>query len=380
MIKPGATVGILGGGQLGRMMILAGRPLGYRFHVFEPSSKSCAGAIADAHTCAGYEEEEALKAFADQVDVVTLEFENIPLSALDYLEARVPLRPGKRALEVCQHRRREKEFLKSEGFPHVPYRELTRPEDLEPALEAIGYPAVLKTAAFGYDGKGQIRLDGPGNPDAESLWDKMGQPAQVVLEKWITFSCEISAICARSVTGNSTVFPIAENVHRNHILHQSILPARVEVAVAEEAARLARCLAEKLEVVGLLAVEFFVTRDGTVLINEMAPRPHNSGHYTQNGCIRSQFEQHLRMVLGLEGIPQSLVSPVVMTNLLGDLWPPGSVPHWEGILGNPGAHLHLYEKGEARPGRKMGHFNILGDDPRQALEEATRIWDQLGRA
>lgn len=359
------------------MMILAGRPLGYQFHVFEPATHSCAGAIADAHTCAPYSDEEALASFAEQVDVVTLEFENIPLSALAFLESRVPLRPGKRALEICQHRRREKQFLKSEGFPHVPYRELTAPDQLTPALEALGYPAVLKTATFGYDGKGQIRLNGPEDLEPEALWKQMGEPDQVVLEKWISYSCEISAICARSISGRATLFPVAENIHRNHILHQSVVPARVAPEVIEQAEALAQSLAEKLEVVGLLAVEFFVTEAGEVLVNEMAPRPHNSGHYTQNGCACSQFEQHLRMVLGMEGISQSLETPTIMTNLLGDLWNSDQSPAWELLLEHPGVYLHLYEKGEARKGRKMGHFNLRGEEVNTALAEADRLWEAL---
>lgn len=375
---PGSTVGILGGGQLGRMNILAGRPLGYRFHVYEPSPESTAGRVADRHFQAAYEDEEALAAFADSVDVITMEFENIPSEALAFLEGRRPLRPGRRALEVCQHRLREKRFLKEQGIPHVPFQEVEKPEGLRLALEALGGPVVVKTAAFGYDGKGQIKLESLEAGEEEKIWDQLGRPPRVVVEKWIDFQCEVSAVCARGISGATAVFPVAENRHLRHILHQSLVPARVSDDVAARAREIARQLAVKLEIVGLLAVEYFVGTDGALLVNEMAPRPHNSGHYTQNACPVSQFEQHVRMVAGLDPVTPFLHAPVVMTNLLGDLWEAGE-PDWKVILDAPGAHLHLYDKGEARGGRKMGHFNLCAASRSAAVKKANTIFEQLRR-
>ena len=377
MIAPGSTIGILGGGQLGRMLILAGRPLGYRFHVYEPSAGSCAAPLAERHFCEAYTNLEALDAFADSVSVVTLEFENIPAAALARLEARVPVRPGRRVLEVAQHRLREKCFLRDGGFPHVEFREVTSPGELAAAGEALGYPIVVKTAAFGYDGKGQQKIETRGALDPERIWETLGDPSAAVVEKWVEFECEVSAVVSRSLDGETRCFPVSENRHRNHILHQSLVPARVEDAICRRAEALGGELAEALGVVGLLAVEFFVTRDGHVLVNELAPRPHNSGHYTQDGCARSQFEQLIRMVAGLPSLPLELREPTVMTNLLGDLWPVSTSPDWTRILEHPDAHLHLYDKGEARPGRKMGHFNLTGSTVESALEAADRIWEGL---
>lgn len=375
---PGSTIGILGGGQLGRMMILAGRPLGYRFQVFEPVAGSTAGRIADRHFEAAYTDQGALGEFADGVDVITLEFENIPRTVVEYLQARRPLRPGLRALEVCQHRLREKQFLADGGFPHVPFREADSPQSLAAAVADLDGPVVVKTAAFGYDGKGQVKLEQLHPGEAETLWGELGHPERVVVEKWVDFSCEISAVCARAVSGATCVFPVAENKHRNHILHQSLVPARVSESVREQAEKLACELATELEVVGLLAVEYFVTQSGDILVNEMAPRPHNSGHYTLDACLISQFAQHVRMVVGLEPAAASLLSPAVMTNLLGDLWQQGE-PNWLPLLETPGAHLHLYDKGAARVGRKMGHFNLLGDELKQAQLRADRIFSDLAR-
>jgi len=371
-VTPGSTIGILGGGQLGRMLILAGRRMGYRFHVYEPSGSSTAGNIADRHFCAPYDDWEQLAEFSNGVDVVTLEFENIAVEALEFLEQRVPLRPGKKVLEVCQHRLREKRFLAGSGIPHVPFREVHGADELPGALQELGYPAVIKTAAFGYDGKGQILVESADDFRRDVTWDKLGSPDAVVVEKWIPFTREISIVCARSVQGITVPFPVSENVHVNHILHQSMVPARVESRVIREAERLGRELSDALEVVGLLAVEFFVTESGKLLVNEMAPRPHNSGHYTLDACSVSQFEQHVRMVAGFCGVPPALWKPVVMTNLLGDAWNAGE-PDWADILNTPGARLHLYDKGETRKGRKMGHINLLAD----TLEEAKSLSDRL---
>lgn len=377
MIPPGATIGILGGGQLGRMLILAGRPMGYRFHVYEPSGPCAAGQIADREINQPYDDTAALKAFAEGVDIITLEFENIPAEVIETLRAVKPVLPGWTALHTCQHRQREKDFLKTEGFPCAPFEYADSATSLETAVAAIGFPCVIKTAAFGYDGKGQVKLDAPAH-DYPALWKQLGAPPRVVVEKWIQHQGEFSVICARRSDGATQTFPMAENIHVHHILHASILPARAPEPVHIEAARLATALTEALDVVGLLAVEFFLDADGSLLINEMAPRPHNSGHFSIEGCPSSQFEQHLRAVCGLPFGDSKLFRPIVMLNLLGDVWENGA-PDWSPLLADPAAKLHLYDKGEARPGRKMGHFTVSGETPEAALELAEAHFAALSR-
>lgn len=378
MIGPGQTVGILGGGQLGRMAILAGRPLGLRFHVLDPSPGCTAGKMADRCTTAGYNDIAALDAFARSVDVVTLEFENIEAAALERLEQQRPVRPGRDVLFTAQHRQREKAFLRKAGIPHVPFALATDPESLGAGLHSLGQPAVIKTAAFGYDGKGQRKVEADERVDPARLWEALGAPPAVVIEKWIPFEMELSAICARGVDGRCTVFPVAENLHRNHILRQSLVPARAPDGAQAACERLATRLAEALDVVGLLAVEFFLTADGEVLVNEMAPRPHNSGHYTMDACGVSQFEQFLRMVCGMPPGDPALRTPVVMTNILGDAWQ-GGEPDWAVLLESSGCHLHLYDKGEPRRGRKMGHFNVTAASVDDARLLADRLFDRLMR-
>ncbi len=378
MIFPGATIGILGGGQLGRMLILAGRPLGYRFHIFEPSGPCAAGQVADLEVNAPYNDLDALRAFAEGVDLITLEFENIPAEVIETLSALKPVLPGWTALHTCQHRQREKDFLKAEGFPCAPFEYADSASSLETAVTTVGFPCVIKTAAFGYDGKGQIKLDAEGN-DYPALWDQLGAPPRVVVEKWIEHDGEFSVVCSRRADGATQTFPMAENVHVHHILHASILPARASEAIQTEGARLAIALAEALEVVGLLAVEFFLAPEGSLIVNEMAPRPHNSGHYSIEGCPTSQFEQHLRAVCGLSFGSTDLLTPIVMINLLGDLWNKGA-PDWKPLLADPNAKLHLYDKGEARPGRKMGHFTVTGETADLALENASAHYKRLAEA
>jgi len=377
MTPPGSTIGILGGGQLGRMMILAGRAMGYRFHVFEPKGPCAAGMVADREINADYNDHAALEAFARDVDLITLEFENIPADVIDRLAAIKPVRPGREALHVCQHRQREKDFLKAAGLPCAPFEYADSAESLATAVHTVGFPCVIKTAAFGYDGKGQIKLrNAEEAADPEQLWDFLGKPPRVVVEKWIHHAGEFSVICARRADGARTTFPMAENVHVDHILHSSILPARVTKATRAKGESLARDIAERLDVVGLIAVEMFLQDNGELIVNEMAPRPHNSGHYSIDGCLTSQFEQHIRAVAGLPFGSAELLRPTVMVNLLGDLWNQGE-PDWAALLADPRVKLHLYDKGEPRPGRKMGHFTVVGEDPDETRETADRLFDRL---
>ena len=377
MITPGSTIGILGGGQLGRMLILAGRTLGYRLHVFEPSGPCTAGMVADLEVNAPYSDEAALRAFAEGVDVITLEFENIPAEVLDMLSAIKPVLPGRQALHICQHRQREKDFLKESGLPCVPFEYADSADSLKVAIDAIGFPCVIKTAAFGYDGKGQIKLNNASEAaDTDYLWNYLERPPRVVVEKWIHHIGEFSVICARKADGTKSTFPMSENVHVHHILHASIVPARITDATRAAGEALAREIADKLDVVGLIAVELFLHEDGHLIINEMAPRPHNSGHYTIDGCITSQFEQHIRAVTDLPFGSTALHSPTVMINLLGDVWTDGE-PDWSGLLSDPRVKLHLYDKGEARPGRKMGHFCVVGDDIEKTLADAEEHFKRL---
>ncbi len=354
-IGPGAKVGILGGGQLGRMFGIAARRMGYRVHAFEPSPDSPAGQISDVEVNAPFSDVAALGDFADGVDVVSFEFENIPLSAIREVERRAPVRPRGEVLHICQNREREKAFLRANGFPHAPFAVVESADGLREALEEIGTPSVLKTADFGYDGKGQMKLEGA--VDAAVVWEKFDAP-RGVLEKWIPFQAELSVVVARGTDGRAVAFPASENIHKDHILDLSIVPARFTPEVIADAGRIAESIAASLDVVGLLAVEFFLTKDGELLVNELAPRPHNSGHYTLDACTTSQFEQQLRAVCALPLGAPDLLTPVVMWNLLGHLWEKGE-PDWSVILSEPRAKLHLYGKSGARAGRKMGHVSVL---------------------
>ncbi|MDE1171937.1 MAG: 5-(carboxyamino)imidazole ribonucleotide synthase [Verrucomicrobium sp.] len=365
-VLPGGTIGILGGGQLGRMFALAAHRLGYRIHVYHSSTGSPAGQVADKESAGSFEDEEALRSFARGLDVATYEFENIPLKTLEILESEgVSVRPGKDILHTAQSRRREKEFLSRHGFPVAPHRIVHSAEELAAAARDLGFPCVLKTVDFGYDGKGQQKL-APGFDDA-AVWARHGQPAGIV-EAWLDCRAELSVLVARGGDGQASVFPISRNDHRNQILDLSIVPADLPPESVAEARRVALAVAEQLGLVGLLAVEFFLTTDGRVLVNEMAPRPHNSGHYSLDACVTSQFEQQLRAVCGLPLGDTSLLTPVVMRNLLGDLWSAGE-PAWDRLLALPGLRLHLYGKSGARPGRKMGHYCVLAP----SLEEALAI-------
>ena len=372
VFPPGSTIGLLGGGQLGRMFAIAARRMGYRVHTFEPSPDSPAGQISDREFNGSYADWDLLEAFVRSVDVVTFEFENIPAQVVDRISRSKPVHPRSEVLHICQNREREKNFLRDHRYPHAPFAVISNQEELDAALDSIGAPAVLKSADFGYDGKGQQKIK------QGDRFDYSRAPAnRSVLEKWVSFDRELSVICARDAKGNVCLFPVSENVHNRHILDYSIVPARIDSAVQRLAQSIAKNIADDLDVVGLIAVEFFLTRDNELIVNELAPRPHNSGHYTFDACVTSQFEQQLRAVCGLPFGSPALLRPVVMVNLLGDLWNAGRQPDWGPVLNHPYAKLHLYGKLEGRPGRKMGHFCVLRETIEQALAEALQIKEKL---
>jgi 5-(carboxyamino)imidazole ribonucleotide synthase len=373
-ILPGRTVGILGGGQLGRMFAIAARRLGYRVHALDPTTDGPAGQVADVEVVAAYDDLDAARRFARGVDIVTFEFENIPAETLRVIAETRPVHPAPEVLHVCRHRRREKDFLSGHGFPVTPYRAVDGPEPLARALAELGTPAILKTADFGYDGKGQVRIDRP--EDVAGAWARMGRPLGV-LEAFVPFSQEVSVICARPARGELTSFGPVENVHARHILDVTTAPAGLAPAVAREAVELARAVTEALDVVGLLAVEMFIVGE-RVLVNELAPRPHNSGHYSVDACLTSQFEQQLRAVCGLPLGDVRQLRPAAMANLLGELWSAGE-PDWVAALAHPDVKLHLYGKHEARPGRKMGHLTALADTPAEARSRVLAARAALAR-
>jgi len=364
----------MGGGQLGRMFSSAAARLGYRVHVFEPEVDGPAALVSAAQTNAAFSDVPSAKRFAGGVAAATIEFENIPWETASAVEGIIPLRPGAGVLRICQNRRLEKEFLLGEGFPVAPFRVVDSPEALDLARGEVGLPGVLKTSVSGYDGKGQQRIVDPAG--ALPAWDRLGR-AESVFEAWVDFAGELSVVCARSEDGSTRVFPASENIHRNHILDVSIVPSRFGEEISCRAEEIARSIAAKLGVVGLLAVEFFVCRDGGLLVNELAPRPHNSGHFTMDCCSTSQFEQQVRALCGLPLGDASLLRPAVMINLLGDLWKDGP-PDWSALLAIGGLHLHLYGKKEPRPGRKMGHINIAAESPGECLAIARKVRGMLG--
>ncbi len=351
MLPPGSTIGILGGGQLGRMTAMAAARLGYKCHIFTPEPDSPAAQVAAATTVAGYDDAGALDSFAGSVDVVTLEFENIPVEAARRIEGISALYPGPDVLEIAQDRILEKEFLNRIEVRTAPWAAVTGLASLERAVGEIGRPAVLKSARLGYDGKGQAAI-GVASPLAERL-AAVGAD-RCVLEGFVDFACEISVVVGRGRDGAVVAWPAVENLHVDHILDTTIVPARVSTMVANRAEGTARHIATEIGLVGVLAVEMFVTRDEGVLVNEIAPRPHNSGHWTIDACATSQFEQLVRAVCGLPLGSVERHSDAVMKNLIGD-----EVDSWPDILAEPGARLHLYGKGETRPGRKMGHVTRL---------------------
>ena len=374
-ILPGGTIGVLGGGQLGRMLAQAATRLGYRVHIYEPQKESPAGAVAHREFNAPYEDVEAMAAFARECDVITYEFENVPVVPLKAIEAIAPLRPHWSVLEICQNRSREKNWLRSNNFPHAAFAEVKGGElELAAAIKQVGLPCVIKTADFGYDGKGQMKL--MEESEIAAAASRFSEQA-VVIEQFVDFVCEISVVVARSAKAAVRVFPIAENIHTNHILEFSIVPARIPAETRAAADKMARFIAEKIDLVGVMGVEMFVRRDGSVLVNELAPRTHNSGHYTIDACVTSQFEQQVRAICGLPlGAVEMTAQAVAMVNILGDAWSRGE-PNWDTILAQPQVKLHLYGKSEPRPGRKMGHFTVTARDADMAFELAQKYQARL---
>ena len=373
-LLPGGTIGILGGGQLGRMSAIAARRLGYKVRTFDPSASACAAAVADEHVTAEWNDTVALARFAQGCGRITLEFENIPPATVEFVAKSVPSHPSASVLATCQNRRREKEFLRASGIPCARFAVVESLDALRAAVKEIGFPCVLKTADFGYDGKGQVKLP-TAEADLAAAWAKIGG-AVGVLEAWVPFQMEISVLVARTVDGRTAVYDPAENIHRNHILHLSLSPARISAATATEARELALSIAGKIGLVGLLAVEMFV-QDGRIVVNELAPRPHNSGHQTFDANETSQFEQHVRAVCGLPLGGTKPLAPSVMVNLLGDLWRNGQEPDWTKVLADPSAKLHLYDKGRAAPGRKMGHFTVTAPTLDEAVRRAEGLYSAL---
>ncbi len=367
-ILPPSWIGILGGGQLGRMFTSAAREMGYEVMVLDPDPHSPAGSLASEHLCADYRDPSALDRMAAQCAVITTEFENIPAEALDRLAHSCPVHPSADALAVAQNRIREKRFIRELGLPTSPFISLQQDSDLQ-RLDQVVYPAILKTATLGYDGKGQIVC-----ADAEAArrgYAELGVPC--VLEQKIDLALELSVVLGRDTRGRSRCFPLAENRHAGGILDVSLVPAAVDEALAAQARDAATRIADGLDYIGVLAVEFFVSSDGELLVNEIAPRPHNSGHFTQDACHCSQFELQLRMICGLPAGNLQLQTPAAMLNLLGDLWPEQGEPDWASVLEIEDACLHLYGKKQARSGRKMGHINCLAASRQQAEQSVEHL-------
>ena len=372
-ILPGATIGVLGGGQLGRMFAIAARRLGYRVHTLAPEDDTPTGQIADVEINAAYDDLDAVRAFAKGVDVVTFEFENVSAAATAAAEEHAIVRPNGRALFIAQHRIREKSFLAGRGLPVTPFAPVRSEDDLRAAVAEISCPAILKTASFGYDGKGQLPLKNAA--DAPGTWEALGRQ-EAILEAFIDLDREISVVAARGVDGAISHFDPIENAHRNHILDVSVAPATVPAETATTAIDVTRAVLEALDYVGVLCVEFFVARDGRIFINELAPRPHNSGHLTFDACRTSQFEQQLRAICGLPLGSPELLQPAAMANLLGDLWAAGEL-NWPAALAIGEVKLHLYGKAAARPGRKMGHLTAMASSSRDAKSLVLRARDAL---
>jgi len=372
MILPGKTIGILGGGQLGRMFAIAARRMGYRVHAFDPIHYGPTGQIADHEVNAPYDDIAAAQEFARHVDVVTFEFENVPAETLAAIEKIKPVHPSPRVLDTCRNRLREKKFLGSIGVPVAPYCKIDSIEDLKHAVQEIGTPGILKSAEYGYDGKGQMKIDD--TTDLAKAWESVGH-APSVLERFVPFDKEVSVIAARTASGEIACFDVAENVHKNGILDVTTVPASIAAATRGEAIAIATRIAQTLEVVGLIAVEMFVV-EGRIIVNELAPRPHNSGHFSFDACLTSQFEQQLRAVCELPLGDPTLFQPVAMANLLGDLWANGE-PNWAAALTDPRVKLHLYGKTEPKRGRKMGHLTAVAASVEEAVQAVTTARDAI---
>ena len=365
VILPGAAVGVLGSGQLGRMFAIAARRMGYRVHTFSPETDTPTGQVSDIEIKSSFDDLDAVRRFATDVQVVTFEFENIPFATAQAAAEVACVRPAGNVLHIAQNRFREKTFLSDHGFPVTPFRMIRSQNDLEKAVAELGQNAILKTAGFGYDGKGQRRISS--TDTARRAYAQLGEQ-EAVLEKLVDFDCEMSVIGARGIDGAFAHYGVIRNDHQNHILDVSVAPADFPPKVAERAVDIAREVLKALDVIGVLCVEFFLTKQGDVLINELAPRPHNSGHLTFDASVTSQFEQQLRAVCGLPLGSTELMRPAAMANLLGDVWKNGA-PKWERALKDPDVKLHLYGKADPRPGRKMGHLTALAATPQEARQK-----------
>ena len=375
VIAPGAVIGIIGGGQLGRMFCMAARRMGYRTLVWTGGLEAPAMVVADDAIDLPFDSKQALAEFVSRADVATVEFENIPRTTLEAVGSEIPIHPSADAVAISQNREREKNFLRANGIPCADFEVVSNADELATAIKRIGTPAVLKTADFGYDGKGQRKLEG--GEDPSEVWTAF-EGGRAVLEAFIPFERELSVMVARDASGKTATYDPAENRHRHHILDVSIVPARVADDLAEEAQRIAADLADALDYCGIMGVEFFQLPDGTLLVNEMAPRPHNSGHHTLDACATSQFEQQVRAICGLPLGSTRLLSPVVMLNLLGDMWPDEEVaPDWLPIFADRETYLHLYGKRRAIGRRKMGHANITGSEIENCLERAEALKAEL---
>ncbi|WP_188066953.1 5-(carboxyamino)imidazole ribonucleotide synthase [Brevibacillus brevis] len=368
-IKPGSTLGILGGGQLGRMIALAGRAMGYRFVTMDPTADAPCGQTADRQIVASYDDVEAAMQLASVSDVISYEFENVDAQVAEVLESHAYVPQGSRLLRITQNRIREKTAIREIGIPVAPFCVVNSLEDLQDAVRELGLPAVMKTATGGYDGKGQWVLRSEAElAEAYETLSKAG--TELIVEQFVPFQMELSVVAARNPSGELAVFPVSENIHQENILHLSIVPARISAEVAARAEEIARTIVEKLDVVGLIAVELFLTEDGQLYVNELAPRPHNSGHFTMDACVTSQFEQHVRAVCNLPLGSTELLSSVVMVNILGE--------HLQPVIDQIDklprtAKLHLYGKAESKAKRKMGHINVLAP----TVEEALTLIDEL---
>ena len=377
-VMPGQWLGVLGGGQLGRMFCQSAQAMGYRVVVLDPDPEGPASALADHHICAAYDDVVGLTELAKRCQAVTTEFENVPAASLELLSRRLRVTPGAKAVSTAQDRSAEKSFIQSQGVPVAPYADIRKVEDLQGVAETL-FPGILKAARLGYDGKGQHRVANP--PEAVDAFLAMGQ-VPCVLEARLDLARELSVVLARDEEGRCAVFPVARNVHHNGILAVTHVDGQSdELTIAASAA--AKRIADGLGYHGVMCVEFFVLADGSLLVNEMAPRPHNSGHFSQNACAISQFEQQVRVMAGLPLGETRLLCPTVMLNLLGDVWlvsdsAPAVEPDWASVLALPGTSLHLYGKSEARVGRKMGHINITGPTMADVVQTANQIVDHLG--
>ena len=374
VIGPGAALGVLGSGQLGRMFAIAARRMGYRVHTFSPEEDTPTGQVADVEVMSSYDDLDALRAFARHVDVVTFEFENVPLDSIAAIEELAPVRPCGVALHTAQQRAREKQFLADRGFPTAPFGRAASLDELWDAVARVGTPAVIKTAAFGYDGKGQHQVTTPA--DVEPIWAAIGHQ-EAVVEKFVSLQTEVSVIGARGLDGEMMTYPPFENRHRDHILDVTTVPAAIAPALAERATEITRAILEELQYIGVLCVEFFVDTDSELLVNELAPRPHNSGHLTFDAAVTSQFEEQVRAICGLPlGSPALLRPAAAMANLFGELWEDGE-PNWAAASRFNDVKMHLYGKTDPRRGRKMGHLTAMGRTVDEALDRVISARDAL---